>query len=148
MKAAFLLGRLVFGGYFLYSGLHHFRQREMLAQYTRSKGVPLPEVAVGVTGAALVLGGASILLGVKPKLGAAAIIGFLAGVSPIMHDFWHVADPHQRMIEVVNFGKNMALLGAALALLGVEEPWPASLPVAQPEFTGRERKPVKRRLAA
>ena len=29
--------------------------------------------------------------------------------------------------------KNLALFGAAMALLGVEEPWPASVPIAQPE---------------
>lgn len=51
MKAAFLLGRLVFGGYFLYSGIHHFQDRKMLAQYAGSKKVPLPEVAVMATGA-------------------------------------------------------------------------------------------------
>ena len=76
----------------------------------------------------MVLGGTSILLGLQPKLGAAAIFTFLAGVSPVMHDFWRVEDPNQRMNEMVNFTKNMALLGAMLALLGVEEPWPVSVP--------------------
>jgi hypothetical protein len=28
---------------------------------------------------------------------------------------------------MIHFSKNMALLGAALALMSVEEPWPASL---------------------
>jgi len=45
-----------------------------------------PDAGVIAT-VALTVGGASIVLGVKPKLGAAAIIGFLAGVSPIMHNF-------------------------------------------------------------
>jgi putative oxidoreductase len=88
---------------------------------------------VPATGAALLIGGTSILLGVKPKLGALAIIGFLASVSPTMHDFWKQEDPGQRTNDMINFGKNMALLGAALALMSVEEPWPASIPVAQRE---------------
>src|SRR5712691_10557893 len=116
MKAPFLIGRLLFGGYFLYSGINHFKQRGMLAQYASAKKVPNPELAVTASGAVLVAGGASLLLGVKPKLGAAAIIGFLAGVSPIMHDFWRVQDPNQRMNEMINFTKNMALLGGAVAL--------------------------------
>ena len=56
-----------------------------MAPYAESKGVPTPESAVTLSGLPLILGGASLLLGVK--LGALAIIGFLAGVSPVMHDF-------------------------------------------------------------
>jgi len=56
MKAPFLIGRLLFGGYFLYSGINHFKERNMLSQYAASKKVPMPDVAVSVTGAALVIG--------------------------------------------------------------------------------------------
>jgi putative oxidoreductase len=133
MKAPFLIGRLIFGGFFIYSGIHHFVDRKMLSSYSAAKNVPMPDVAVAATGAALVIGGASILAGVKPRLGTAAVIGFLAGVSPVMHDFWRKEDPQERTMEMVNFSKNMALLGGALALMGVEEPWPVSVPVAQPK---------------
>ena len=148
MKAAFLIGRVLFGGFFLYNGINHLKQREMLSQYAGSKHVPLPDFAVTMTGAAMISGGVSILLGIKPQLGTAAIIGFLAGVSPIMHDFWRIEDPNQRMNEMVNFSKNMALLGAALALMGVEEPWPASLPTAKPRKLGKVIKFARRKLAA
>ena len=133
MKIPFLLGRLAFGGFFIYNGIHHLMQRKEMAQYAGMKNVPVPEAAVAGTGVLLIAGGASIVLGIKPTLGAAALVAFLAGVSPVMHDFWKAEDPNQRMNEMINFSKNMALLGAALALMGVEEPWPASVPVAQPE---------------
>jgi putative oxidoreductase len=147
MKALFMLGRVLFGGFFLYSGIHHFQQREMVSQYAKAKNVPLPDVAVMSTGAALILGGTSILMGVKPKLGGLAVVGFLAGVSPIMHDFWKLEDPNQRMNEMVNFTKNMALLGGAIALMGVEEPWPASVPIGQPSAIDRLRR-LGRQIAA
>jgi putative oxidoreductase len=137
MKAAFLIGRLVFGGFFLYNGINHLKERKSLGQFAGSKNVPMPEVAVAATGVALIAGGASILLGVKPKLGAAAIAGFLVGVSPVMHNFWSVQDPNQRMNEMVHFSKNMALLGSALALMGMDEPWPASVPVGQKDLMER-----------
>jgi putative oxidoreductase len=137
MKAAFLIGRLVFGGFFLYNGIHHIKERKQLAQYAGAKNVPMPEAAVTATGIALIAGGVSILLGVKPKLGTAAIAGFLAGVSPVMHNFWSVQDPNQRMTEMVQFSKNMALLGSALALMGVDEPWPASVPISRAEVEAR-----------
>lgn len=136
MKAAFLIGRLVFGGFFLYNGIHHLKQRKQLGQYAESKNVPMAEAAVAATGVVLIGGGASILLGIKPKLGTAAIAGFLAGVSPVMHNFWSVEEP-QRMNEMINFSKNMALLGSALALMGVDEPWPVSVPISQEEVQAR-----------
>lgn len=131
MKALFLFGRLVFGGFFLYNAVNHFKQRGAMAQYAASKKVPAPDVAVTVSGAMLAIGGASIMLGLKPQYGALAIIAFLAGVSPVMHDFWRVEDPGQRQADQINFAKNMALLGAALALMGVEE-WPASVSAPEP----------------
>ena len=148
MKAPFLLGRLVFGGFFLYSGIHHFVDRKMLAQYAAAKKVPVPDVAVMASGAMMIMGGASILSGVKPKWGALAIMGFLAGVSPMIHDFWSHQDPNQRQAEMVNFTKNVALLGGALALMGVEEPWPVSVPVAQPDTLERARRFARRKIAA
>ena len=133
MKVPFLLGRLMFGGFFLYNGINHLVQRKSLAQYAAAKKVPKPTLAVVGSGLALIVGGTSILLGVRPKLGALSVIGFLAGVSPTMHDFWRANDEGQRMNDMINFSKNMALLGAAVALLAIEEPWPASVPIAQPE---------------
>jgi uncharacterized membrane protein YphA (DoxX/SURF4 family) len=148
MKIPFLIGRMIFGGFFLYNGINHFKNHKMMAQYTASKNVPAPDAAVLATGAVLTLGGASILLGIKPKIGAVAVIGFLAGVSPIMHDFWKVEDPQQRNTQMVNFAKNMALLGGALALSAVEEPWPISVPVRQPSGIQRVRQALHRTIAA
>ena len=127
MKIPFLLGRLAFGGFFLYNGINHFQHYKQMAQYAGSKGVPKPEAAVLGTGALLTLGGASVLLGAKPKLGTLAILAFLVGVSPKMHDFWNEQDPMQKQNSMIHFMKNMALLGGALAMMGVEEPWPVSV---------------------
>ncbi len=137
MKIPFLIGRLVFGGFFLYNGINHLKKRKSFTGYAQSKNVPMAEVAVTATGVALIAGGTSILLGIKPKLGAAAIATFLGAVSPVMHDFWRIEDPNQRMNEMINFTKNLALLGGALALLGVDEPWPASVPISQKEVEER-----------
>jgi len=71
------------------------------------------------------------LLGVKPKLGAMAVVGFLAGVSPVMHDFWRIDDPDERTKSLIDFMKNTALAGGALALMGFDAPWEASIPTAQ-----------------
>lgn len=126
MEVLFLLGRIIFGGYFAYSGVNHFTQRQMMTGYAASKGVPAAAVAVPASGLLILLGGISVALGVWPQVGAWMIAIFLLGVTPKMHDFWAVREPGQRMTEMINFTKNFALLGAALVLASLRE-WPLSL---------------------
>ena len=145
MRIPFLIGRAMFGGFFIMSGIKHFQQQKQMAQYAAAKKVPKPDLVVKATGAMLVVGGTSILLGIKPKLGTLAVLGFLAGVSPVMHDFWN-EQAEQRMNDMINFTKNMALAGGAMALMAVEEPWPASVPVLAPKKNIVQR--VLREVAA
>ena len=119
-----VLGRAIFGGYFLYNGINHFVQRRTLAGYAQSKGVPAANVAVEASGAMMILGGLSLLTGYRPKIGSALITAFLAGVSPQMHAFWKEENPQQRQGEMVNFMKNVALAGAAMLAAGSRQPWP------------------------
>ena len=124
--AAHLAGRAVFGGFFIYNGIAHVLKREQYSKYTESKGVPSADAAVVASGLVLVAGGLSIVAGTRPKLGAGLITGFLLGVSPVMHAFWKAQDEQQQMNDFVNFGKNMALAGAAMFAAGQPEPWPVS----------------------
>ncbi len=133
MRALHILGRTIFGGYFLYNGIHHFQETEMFSQYAAHKGVAAPSLAVQASGALLVAGGLSVLAGARPRQGLAAIIAFLIPVSLQMHRFWEIEDPQQRAGEMVNFMKNMALVGAALTMMQIREPWPASVDSARRE---------------
>ena len=131
MRSLYVLGRAIFGGYFLYNGINHFLNERMMSQYAASKGVGVPDAAVTSSGALLAAGGLSVMAGVKPKQGLAAIIGFLIPVTLQMHRFWDESDPERRMNETVNFGKNVALIGAALTMLQIPEPWPISVDEAR-----------------
>jgi uncharacterized membrane protein YphA (DoxX/SURF4 family) len=119
-----LLGRAIFGGFFLYNGINHFVQRRNLASYAGMKGVPKPDLAVELSGAMMLAGGLSLLTGYRPKIGSALITAFLVGVSPQMHAFWKENDPQRRQGEMVNFMKNVALVGASLIAAGSRQPWP------------------------
>lgn len=120
---ALIGARAILGGYFIYNGINHFVNREMLSQYAKSKGVESPDAAVTGSGLLALAGGLSILTGVLPKVGAGLLSTFLLGVSPRMHAFWREHDPQQRMQEMVNFTKNMALVGGALFAAAHPEPW-------------------------
>ena len=123
---AFVAGRALFGGYFLYNGINHFVNHGMMTEYARAKNVPAPGAAVAGSGLLIIAGGLSIIAGAWPKLGAGLVSAFLLGVSPRMHAFWQEEDPQQRMNDMVNFMKNMALLGGTLLVAGQPEPWPLS----------------------
>ncbi len=127
MEILFLIGRIIVGVFYLNSAFSHFSRLDMMAGYTRSKGVPAPKAAVIVSGILLLVGGLSILTGVKPTIGVAALVVFFLPVATIMHGFWKVSDPNTRMMEMVQFMKDIALMGSALMLLGVPQPWPLSL---------------------
>lgn len=123
----FLIGRILLGGFFLFMAVQHFSAVGQLSRYAGSKGVPAPRLAVLGSGALLLIGGLSIVTGIWPGLGVLAIAGFLIPVSLLMHAFWSVDDPQAQQMEFSQFSKNLALLGATLALLAVETPWPLSL---------------------
>jgi putative oxidoreductase len=127
MEIAFLVGRIILGVFYLFNASNHFARLEMLSGYAASKRVPAPKLTTFVSGVLLLVGGLSVLLGVYPVVGVVALAVFLIPVTFWMHDFWAVQDPMQRTIQMVNFTKNLALLGAALTLLAVPQPWPLSL---------------------
>jgi putative oxidoreductase len=105
------------------NGFNHFRNLNMIAGYAQSKGTPAPKIAAGGSGLLLLLGGASLLLGFHQTIGVILVI-FLLGVSFQIHNFWTVQDQQAKMGEMVNFTKNMALLGLLLMTLAIPGPWP------------------------
>ena len=125
--SVFLLGRLIFGGFFVWHGIDHFRHAPMMTQYTHMKGVPAPETVVLATGMILMVGGLSIVLGWRPEIGVTLLVVFLIAAAFVMHNFWTLADAQARSMDRVNFEKNLALAGAALMLLAIPRPWPLGL---------------------
>jgi len=127
MRALFVLGRAIFGGFFVFNGVNHLQHAKGMAQYASAKGVPAAQQAVQATGLMLIAGGLSIVTGIKPRQGLATLIGFLVPVTLQMHRFWDEKDPEARQREMTHFLKNMALVGASLALMEIREPWPVSV---------------------
>ena len=127
MDTAFLIGRLIFGGYWLMAAVNHFKNLAHMSDYAKAKGTPLPKLAVAGTGVLLLSGGLSMLLGLYAPIGIALLIVFLLGVSIQMHSFWKVDDAQMKQIDMINFTKNMALIGALLMFLLLPRPWPMSL---------------------
>ncbi len=120
MEFVFLLGRLLFGGYFVMQGINHFTNKKSLAEYARAKHVASPELAVSLSGALLLVSGICIVLGIFVDIALLAIVAFLFITSVVMHAFWKDTDPMMKMGNHINFMKNMALLGASLMMLSID----------------------------
>ncbi len=126
-RAVFLIGRLVVGGFYLYAGIDNLLHLGEKVGYAAFKGVPLPLLSIIVASILLLIGGMSILTGYRPTLGVWPVILFLVPVTLLMNNYWTIADPQMRMIEMHAFQGNVALIGSALLLLGVPQPWAWSL---------------------
>ena len=62
----------------------------------------------------IVVGGFSVLLGYKVKIGTILLVVFLIPTSFIMHPFWAIEDPMQSQVQMAMFFKNLSMLGGAL----------------------------------
>jgi uncharacterized membrane protein YphA (DoxX/SURF4 family) len=123
----FLLGRILYGGFFVLGGINHFQHLGMMSGFVGSKGVPAAKGGVVLSGLLIIVGGLSVILGYHAWIGLACIVAFLVPVTFLMHNYWVETEMMPRINQRVNFQKNVALLGAALMMLMIPKPWPLSL---------------------
>jgi putative oxidoreductase len=64
-----------------------------------------------------IFGAVSLLLGLKARWGALALLVFLVPVTLVFHGFW-AAPPDQRQMQMVEFLKNVSIGGGLLIVLG------------------------------
>lgn len=106
------IARASLAAIFLIAGPSHFSPG--VIAYARSAGVPFASLLVPAAGVLAFLGGLSVLLGWRARLGALMLIAFLIPVTLTMHAFWAVKDPMMAQIQFTMFMKNVGLLGGAL----------------------------------
>jgi putative oxidoreductase len=113
-KSVVLLGRILFSIIFVLAARTHFSA--MGIGYAASQGVPAANILVPLSGLMAILGGLSVATGYKARWGAWLLVLFLVPVTFMMHRFWDVADPMAQQMQMVNFMKNLAMLGGALMI--------------------------------
>ena len=109
MSALILAGRVLFAIIFVVSGFTHFGHEAI--GYAASSGVPMANIAVPISGVMAIVGGLMIALGFQARVGGILIALFLIPVTLFMHAFWKVSDPMQHQMQMVNFMKNLAIMG-------------------------------------
>lgn len=114
MQIFVLLGRILFSSIFILSSYKHLLPSTI--KFGADSGVPFSHILVPLSGVIAFLGGLSILLGYKAKLGAWLLVLFLIPVTYQMHQFWAISNPATAAIQQVMFMKNLALLGGAFII--------------------------------
>ncbi|PSQ24253.1 quinol oxidase [Halobacteriales archaeon QS_8_65_32] len=114
------LGRLLYSAVFLGSAVEHFQDMEGTIEYAEANDAPMAEKLVPFSVGMALSGAAGVVFWRFPKLALGAIASFLAGVTPVMHDFWNL-EGQNREIQQINFMKNLSLLGAAIAMFSLSE---------------------------
>ncbi len=119
MNAIVLIGRILFGGFFLMSGINHFTKLEAMTGYAKYKKLPAAKLGVLISGLMLVIGGIYIVLGYYADLGALLLAIFLVLAAVIFHNFWAETDATAKQTEMMAFMKNIALAGGALVIFAM-----------------------------
>lgn len=106
-----LLARIFLSTLFLWSGINKIMNPLATRVNMSAHGMPLTSILLAAAIALEILGGLSVLLGIKPQWGAVMLIIFLVPATLIFHtDF-------STEIEQAMFLKNLAMLGGLLMLV-------------------------------
>lgn len=108
-----LLGRVLLASLFVWSGWGKLNGFSGTAGFIGSQGLPMPQVLAALAIAVELGGGILLLIGLKARWVALALVGFLIVITPIFHNFWDAPAAQAKMQEI-NFLKNVAIMGGIL----------------------------------
>ncbi|MGQ0742406.1 MAG: DoxX family membrane protein [Alphaproteobacteria bacterium] len=114
-----LLGRLALAWFFLSDAYMRASDWSGTVALLNGKNIPVPEIVLFVALSAMVLGGLSLVLGLRTKAGAALLFAFTITSTVLLHDYWTLADAEARQADFQIFIRNVAIAGGLLLLLGI-----------------------------
>ncbi len=111
MKYVALAARICLCSIFIKAGIGKILGYDSTVEMMANTGLPIPDVLLIFTITFQLLGGLSLLLGYKVKVGSILLILFLILASLVFHN--PIADPN----EINNFLKNIGLIGGLLMVI-------------------------------
>ena len=114
-----VIGRLFLVTIFLSSALmNKIPKFSDVAGYMAANDVPAPKLMLAGAIVFLIMGSVSILIGYKARVGATLLLIFLVLATYYFHDFWTIEDAQEKQMQMIQFMKNLALIGAMLFIIG------------------------------
>jgi putative oxidoreductase len=102
------VGRVLISTMFILSGLSKLAAPAMTIGYIQSVGLPLPPVAFGLAAFIEIVGGITLLLGLRTRIAAGVLFVFTLATAAFFHS--HFGDQNQ----FIHFFKNIAIAGGLL----------------------------------
>jgi putative oxidoreductase len=113
-----LIGRLMLVAIFVLSAVgQKIPKFSETAAYMGLEGVPMPKVMLVGAIAFLIVGGLSVGIGFKARIGATLLLVFLLLATYFFHDFWTQIDPLLKQEQMIQFMKNASMMGAMLIII-------------------------------
>jgi putative oxidoreductase len=110
----FLIGRILFSLIFIIKAFSHFTPQAI--QHAEYMGVPAATVLVPLAGLIALVGGLSVILGYRGRIGAWILVAFLVVTAFGMHRFWQEPNGYRMLMNHFCFWKNISMIGAALMI--------------------------------
>ncbi len=113
-----VVGRIMLSMVFLMSAVgNKIPDFQKVAGYMTSEGVPASQLMLAGAIVFLIVGSISVIVGYKARVGATLLLIFLVLATYYLHDFWTYADAAEKQQQMIQFTKNMALMGAMLLVI-------------------------------
>ncbi len=109
-------GQALLGTMFVKLGFDAARNPGPRVEQAAALGVSNPALAVRGNGAAMVVGGAALVLNKLPRLAALGLLASMVPTTLAGHSFWEKDGP-DRKIQEIQFYKNLGLMGGLILAL-------------------------------
>ncbi|MDM0042012.1 DoxX family protein [Variovorax sp. J22G21] len=112
-----LVGRILIAYLFIPAGIGKLMGFAGTVGYITSVGLPLPQVGAAIAVIVELGLGIALLLGYKTRIVAIVMALFTIAAAVFFHKYWSAPDA-MKMMQQINFNKNIAIAGGLLALAG------------------------------
>ena len=113
------LGRVGLAAIFIRSGFEVATEPGQRVAKVEAVGIPQPELATRLNGAAMVAAGTALALGVRPRQSALVLLALLIPTTLVGHQFWKEEGAARRQQEIHAL-KNLGLAGGLLTVAAAE----------------------------
>jgi len=110
-----LVGRILVAYLFIPAGIGKLMGFGGTVGYITSAGLPMPEVAAAIAIIVELGLGIALLLGFKTRWTAIVMAIFTVATALFFHKYWSAPEA-MKMMQQINFNKNIAIAGGLLAL--------------------------------
>jgi putative oxidoreductase len=110
------VARPLLAGVCITGGWGSYNAPEPRADMVENAGLPQPQLLVKVNAVTMMVAGAALALGIRPRETAAVLVGCLVPTTFVGHPFWK-EDEAARARQKMQFVKNVSTIGGLLYVI-------------------------------